>query len=209
MRAAVEFRNKRTQTKEHNRRVILDAARRVFGLHGFRTATVRDIIGATSLASGTFYNYFKSKEDVYAALRDEMALEVRPLLRAERYQAQTADELVAGTFRAFLSHVTQHSGSLAAIDTPVDDISSGVRSIVMGGDDLRLDIQMAIERGLLADVDAELLAAAIVGVAFEVAEVMRHRKQTDTGAAAQFCSELILRGITSLPMVQGAASIRV
>jgi AcrR family transcriptional regulator len=206
MRAIVEFRNKRTQTKEHNRRVILDAARGVFGRRGYRTATVRDIIGATSLASGTFYNYFKSKEEVYAALRDEIALEVRPLLRAERYRAQTADELVAGTFRAFLSHVTQGPASLAAIDAPADDVSSGVRSIVMGGDDLRRDIQTAIERGLLADVDAELLAAAIVGVAFEVAEVMRQRKQTDADEAARFCSELILRGLGSLPVAHGAAS---
>ena len=74
----MDIRSKRIQTKVHNRRVILDAARGVFGREGYRTATVRDIISATPLASGTFYNYFKSKEDVYAALRDEIALEVRP-----------------------------------------------------------------------------------------------------------------------------------
>jgi len=202
----VEFRSKRTQTKERNRRVILDAARGVFGRQGYQTATVRDIIGATSLASGTFYNYFKSKDDVYAALRDEMALEVRPLLRAERYEAQTANDFIAGTFRAFLSHASQRSASLAAIDAFGDHASSGTRTIVMGGDDLRRDIQAAIERGVFAEVDAELLAAAIVGVAFEVAEVLRQRNQADASEAARFCSELILRGITSLPMTHRVAS---
>jgi AcrR family transcriptional regulator len=196
----VDVRSKRTQTKEHNRRVILEAARRVFVRQGYRTATVRDIIGATSLASGTFYNYFKSKEEVYAALRDEMALEVRPLLRAERLQAQTADDFIAGTFRAFLAQATQRAEALAAIDKREDDDSSGARMIVIGGNDLRRDIQAAIERGLFADVDAELLAAAIVGVAFEVADVMRRRKQADVNGAALFCSELILRGVASLPM---------
>lgn len=195
----MEFHSKRSQTKKHNRRVILDAARDVFSREGYRTATVRDIIGGTSLASGTFYNYFKSKEEVYAALRDELASEVRPSLRSGRQNAQTADEFVAATFRAFLSHVAEHPVSLAAINAREDEASAGIRMIVMGAGDLRQDIQSAIEKGVLADVDAELLAAAIVGVAFEVAEVMRRRNQTDVKSAIRFCSELILRGLPSLP----------
>ena len=203
----MEFRSKRTQTKAHNRRIILDAARGVFGQQGYRTATVRDIIGATSLATGTFYNYFRSKEEVYAALRDELALEVRPLLRAERERAQSVDDFIAGTFRAFLTQVVERSGSLAALGAQEEHASSGTRMIVMGGDDLRRDIQAAIENGLLADVDAELLAAAMVGVAFEVAEVMRRRHQVDVNSAERFCSELILRGI-ALPAMERQATAR-
>jgi AcrR family transcriptional regulator len=199
----VDIRSKRVQTKENNRRVILDAARGVFGREGYRTATVRDIIGATPLASGTFYNYFRSKEEVYAALRDEIAHEVRPLLRAERQQAQTADDFIAGTFHTFLSHAEQRAHSLAAIDLRDDQMVAGMRMVVMGGDDLHRDIEAAAERGLFAGVDAELLAAAIVGIAFEVADVMRQRKHTDVNGAARFCSELILRGVASLPMAEG------
>lgn len=195
----MEFHSKRSQTKKLNRRVILEAARDVFNREGYRTATVRDIIGATSLASGTFYNYFKSKEEVYAALRDELALELRPSLRSSRQNAQTADEFIGGTFRAFLSHAARQPDSLAAINAREDQDSAGTRLIVMGADDLRQDIQSAIEHGLFADVDAELLAAAIIGVAFEAAEVMRKRKQADMQSAVRFCSELILRGVPSLP----------
>lgn len=199
----MDIRSKRTQTKEHNRRVILDAARGVFGREGYRTATVRDIINSTPLASGTFYNYFRSKEEVYAALRDEIAYEVRPLLRAERRQAKTADDFIAGTFRAFLIHAEQSAQSLAAIDARDDELSGATRTIVMGGDELRGDIEAAIGQGLFGKVDAELLAAAIVGVAFEVAEVMRRRNHTDVNGAARFCSELILHGVASLPAAEG------
>jgi AcrR family transcriptional regulator len=196
----VDISSKRFQTKVHNRRMILEAARGVFGRDGYRTATVRDIINATPLASGTFYNYFRSKEEVYAALRDEIALELRPLLRAERQQARNADDFVAGTFRAFLLQAAQHADSLAALDVRDDQISAGMRTMVMGADDLRHDIDSAVERGLLAELDAELLSAAIVGIAFEVANVMRQRKQADVNGAARFCSELILRGVASLPV---------
>jgi AcrR family transcriptional regulator len=198
----VDIRSKRAQTKENNRRVILDAARGVFGRDGYRTATVRDIINSTPLASGTFYNYFRSKEEVYAALRDEMAHEVRPLLRTERQRARTADDFIAGTFRTFLSQAQQRAQSLAAIDLRDDQMLAGMRMIVMGGDDLRRDIEAAAERGLFPRIDAELLAAAIVGIAFEVADVMRQRQHTDVNSAARFCSELILHGVASVPVAE-------
>lgn len=196
----MDIRSKRAQTKENNRRVILDAARGVFGREGYRTATVRDIINATPLASGTFYNYFRSKEEVYAALRDEIAHEVRPLLRSERQGARTADDFIAGTFHTFLSQAQQRAQSLAAIDLRDDQMLAGMRMIVMGGDDLRRDIDAAAERGLFPKLDAELLAAAMVGIAFEVADVMRQRKHNDVNSAARFCSELILHGVSSLPV---------
>ena len=69
------------------------------------------------------------------------------------------------------------------------------RAIVMRSDDLRADIERAIENGLLARIDADLLAAAIVGVAFEVADVMRRRRSDDVDASARFCTQLILHGI--------------
>lgn len=196
----MDFRSKRTLTKEHNRRVILDAASGVFRRQGYRTATVRDIIGATPLASGTFYNYFRSKEEVYEALRDEIAREIRPLLSAQRERARTADEFVTGTFRTFLDHAARRTQALAAIDARDVNGPADVRTVIMGGDDLRRDIEAAVNRGLFADVDPELLAAAIIGVAFETADVMRKRNQTEAQDAARFCSELILRGIASLPM---------
>ena len=64
--------SRREITKAQNRETILAAARQVFAQMGFAAATVRDVIRATPLASGTFYNYFKSKEEVYQALRDEV-----------------------------------------------------------------------------------------------------------------------------------------
>jgi AcrR family transcriptional regulator len=78
------FKGRREQTKAQNRQLILDAARNVFAELGYGAATVRDIIRATPLASGTFYNYFKSKEEVFQAIQDESALRIRPRLHEQR-----------------------------------------------------------------------------------------------------------------------------
>src|SRR5579864_7027143 len=99
--------SRRELTKAHNRETILAAARLVFADMGFAAATVRDIIRATPLASGTFYNYFKSKEEVYQALRDEQALRLRPRLREARIAATSAEAFFTSSFQAFFAFVAE------------------------------------------------------------------------------------------------------
>ena len=75
---------RRAVNRKNNRDAILDAARDVFAEIGYGGTTVRDIIRRTNLASGTFYNYFDSKEAVFNALSDEIGMELRQLLRDVR-----------------------------------------------------------------------------------------------------------------------------
>lgn len=192
---------KRELTKAQNRGLILDAARRVFAERGFATVTVRDIIGATGLASGTFYNYFKSKEEVFQALRDHSALAVRPLLREARSKATTAEEFVAANFRAFFEFMAAertrdaippgtNGGGLPRmrLDTP---------EVVAGFVELREDIEAAIAAKLMPPTDAGYLAAAMIGVAFEVAEEMMQRSPPDIEGATKFATNLVIGGMSA------------
>jgi AcrR family transcriptional regulator len=185
---------RREHTKAQNRETILAAARQVFAQLGFATCTVRDIIRATPLASGTFYNYFKSKEEVYRALRDEVALAVRPALRTARMSAGTAEEFFASSFRTFFQFVAEQRGETAPaaerfrMDSP---------EVLAGFEELRLDIEAAIARGLLPAVDAGALSAALAGVALELAE--RVKAGADVEETARFATALFLGGIAALP----------
>src|ERR1700742_3736532 len=125
---------KREQTKQQTRQMILEAARGVFAEMGYGAATVRDIIRATSLASGTFYNYFKSKEEIYQAIRDEAALAIRPQLREERRQAKSVEEFISGTFRTFFEFVAsdridfrtiRHSADTTRVRVDTPEIIAG------------------------------------------------------------------------------------
>jgi AcrR family transcriptional regulator len=196
----VPIRGRRAQVKEQNRRVILDAARHVFSELGYGATTVRDIIRATPLASGTFYNYFKSKEEVLQAIHDEAALAVRPALRDARLKAETAEAFVAATFRAFFAYVAANRVSFIAVKQ-TDSVHRRVDTpeVLAGFAELHEDIVQAMGRGLFPDSDAEFLTAAIIGVAFEMTEALQRRPTADADAAANFATTLFMGGITSLP----------
>jgi AcrR family transcriptional regulator len=192
---------KREQTKVQNRELILDAARKVFAELGFGATTVRDIIRATPLASGTFYNYFKSKEEVYQAIQDDVALAIRPRLRDQRKLAKTVEEFISGTFLTFMEFIAEDQTSVRTMRHSADTtrIRVDTPEIVAGFDEMREDIEKAIQDGLFPPIDADYLMAAIVGVAFEVAERMVQREHRDPVAAANFATALFLGGIRTLP----------
>jgi AcrR family transcriptional regulator len=185
---------RRERTKAQNRETILAAARGVFAELGFAAATVRDVIRATPLASGTFYNYFKSKEEVYQALRDRSALEVRPLLREARSAAAGGEAFVAANFQVYFRFLAgRHDGAAAPeasrfrMDSP---------EVLAGMAELQEDISAAIARGLFAPLDAGLLAAAISGIAFEVGESVKQGRDAEDAAA--FATALVMGGIKAL-----------
>jgi AcrR family transcriptional regulator len=50
------------------RQQIMDAAIRCFARDGFHAATMQDIVAETGLSAGAIYRYFRSKEDIVAAI---------------------------------------------------------------------------------------------------------------------------------------------
>jgi AcrR family transcriptional regulator len=202
-------RGKRELTKIQNRQMILEAARRVFAEIGYGATTVRDIIRATPLASGTFYNYFKSKEEVFQAIQDESALRIRPRLHEERVKAQTVEEFISSTFRTFFEYVASDESNFHAIRRNTDTlrVRMDTAEIIAGFQELREDLEAAIAKGVFPPVDADFLMAAIVGVAFELAERMLRREIPDTNAAAAFATALFMGGIRGLPPVRTEQSV--
>jgi AcrR family transcriptional regulator len=191
---------KRAQTKEQNRRIILAAARSVFAELGYAGTTVRDIIRATPLASGTFYNYFRSKEEVFQAMRDETALALRPLLRTARSKCETAEAFVSETFRTFFSYIVESRGDLPKMKRRDGvHVRFDTAEVLAGFEELRMDLEAGIARGLFAPVDAEFLTASMVGIAFELADVLQSREAPDAAAAARFATALVIGGLGTLP----------
>lgn len=60
--------DRRKREKQQRHDDIVDAAERVFFRRGWEDATMEDVAAEAELAKATLYLYFKSKEDLYAAV---------------------------------------------------------------------------------------------------------------------------------------------
>ncbi|MDQ5807881.1 MAG: TetR/AcrR family transcriptional regulator [Actinomycetota bacterium] len=191
---------KREQTKQANRAAILRAAREVFADMGYGAATVRDIVRATDLAAGTFYNYFPDKEAVFRALLEESAERVRSATRAGRAGATSLEDFVRGGYRAYFQAVAEDPMTFELTRRNAGTIRTlfNTPGIGAGVDELLEDLSAAVAAGLMPDVDIEYCAAAMVGVGFEVGVRMVARQDVDPDAAADFATRLFLGGLARL-----------
>jgi AcrR family transcriptional regulator len=192
---------KRERTKVANRQAILDAAREVFGELGYDGATVRDIIRRTGLASGTFYNYYKSKEEVFDALADDGARRFRPLLRAEVDKAVDFQSFLSGAILAYFQFVAIEQETWR-LNRPAGEQIPHARAtpeIVAVFGEVREGFAKVLALEHAPAVDLDYLTAACIAVAREVSDKMLERRPVDTAGAADFAIKLILGGLPALP----------
>ena len=192
---------RREQNKAENRTALLKAARAVFAEMGYGAASVRDIVRRTDLASGTFYNYFKDKDEIFEAVVGELTGEILKRHQNGRAKATTADEFFRLSFAVYFEFVVEDAELLAlarknftAIRTLLD--KPDVRALALA---LNNDIRAAIATGVLPNVDVSYLSAAMAGVAFEISVVMVARDPVDPAAATEFATRLMMGGLERLP----------
>jgi len=193
---------KREQTKVANRQAILDAAREVFGELGYETATVRDIIRRTGLAAGTFYNYYRSKEEVFAALADDGARRFAPILKSLRGKGYSYGECVHRAISAYFAFIADEHANWAARRP------AGEPHLHVQGETPEMAAVFAEIRDAMADdiaqrkgpfADPDYMAAACIAIAREVGDKMLERRPIDTAGATAFAVNMILGGLKGLP----------
>jgi AcrR family transcriptional regulator len=193
---------KRAQNKAANRLAILDAAREVFGDLGYDVATVRDIIRRTGLASGTFYNYYRSKEEVFEALADDAAARFRPILKAQHEAASDFVTYINGAVRTYFAFTAQEYQTWEA-KRPLNEVIPTLRLDTPEMNavfcEVRDYIQAVIQRGDAPPVDADYLAGACIAMVRDIAEQMVRRRPIDVEGAAEFAIQMILGGVSALP----------
>jgi AcrR family transcriptional regulator len=67
---------------ENRRRQLLDAATWVFARKGYRRAQISDVIARAGVARGTFYLYFKSKEQIFLSIVEDFHARITAALSA-------------------------------------------------------------------------------------------------------------------------------
>jgi len=89
---------------------ILDAAEVVFIREGYHNASVEAIARDAEFSVGTLYNFFKSKDDLYANVVDRIAQEFITQFEELVLSREEPEQALAALIKLRLSHFEAHRG---------------------------------------------------------------------------------------------------
>jgi TetR/AcrR family transcriptional regulator, fatty acid metabolism regulator protein len=162
----------RSTAQEDKRRLILDAAVRVFARKGYHTCRVGDIAEEAGVAHGLLYHYFRSKEELLETIFRETWRDVLDAVRAVEESDETARERLAGIakillrawrrdpdlVRVLVREVTRSSHLQRRIDE-IDQAFAGLERIIARGQE---------EGEFRSDVDARMVSYVFYGALEEI-----------------------------------------
>ena len=159
--------SKRQQQAAATQEQLLCAAREVFSERGYHATTVGAITTQASTAHGTFYLYFRNKQDAFAAV---MASVTDELYREAEVAPPGTDVRTAieSSIRGFLEAFARHrllwrSLLEGSFTTPgIEAVWLGLRRRFV--DRIANDLRLLADAGTVRDLDAALVANALGGM---------------------------------------------
>jgi TetR/AcrR family fatty acid metabolism transcriptional regulator len=162
----------RSTGQEEKRRLILDAAVRVFARKGYHTCRVGDIAEEAGVAHGLLYHYFRSKEELLETIFRETWRELLDAVQSVEETDETARERLAGIakillrswrrdpdlVRVLVREVTRSSHLQERIDE-IEAAFAGLERIIARGQE---------EGEFRADLDPRMAAYVFYGALEEI-----------------------------------------
>jgi AcrR family transcriptional regulator len=165
--------SRREREVQSKRRDILNAAAQVFIGKGFYGAAMADIAEEAGVATGTLYNFFPSKEELYFTLIEEKADEFLLYLQMEVNRASSAVEKITRLIQAecsffeanrafFRIYISTRSGFEWAVQEDLGERIHGKYAVYL--DWVAGIIEAGMQEGGLRAMDSKEMAQALVGM---------------------------------------------
>jgi protoporphyrinogen oxidase/AcrR family transcriptional regulator len=148
----------RAATKKKRDHVI-NVALSLFIEHGFENVSVDDIITATNTSKGTFYHYFKSKEDIAAEVNRKQIEIIRAWVKQPTSKVQSLEGHINRLFIDLASSTTQYHKLIRSLTI----LSMHNKSLFSADNDLYQFLFQSLQVWLPDPRKAELLVTAYLG----------------------------------------------
>jgi AcrR family transcriptional regulator len=160
--------SKRQAQAAATQELLLTTAHEVFAERGYQATTVGVITSAANTAHGTFYLYFRNKEDVFAKVVESVVLEMYDHTWSVENLSGSPRDVLERTLRGYLEVFVRHAGIWrclleGAFTTP--SIEAAWREL-RGGFITRVGQSLTDlrEAGLIRDVAPDVTANALGGM---------------------------------------------
>jgi len=150
---------------QQTRRRLLDAAEEMFGEHGFYDASIVRITEHAGVAQGTFYLYFKSKQEIFEEVVADLNHRVRQAMATAAEGTGTRFEAERRGFEAFFRFTGEHPALYRVVREAEFVAPAAMRhhyeTIVAG---YVPALAAGMGRGEVAEVDPAVLAWTLMAV---------------------------------------------
>lgn len=179
-------------------REILRKAKELFSERGFHSLTVSDIVDSLGIARGTFYLYFKNKDDIYKRVLEGLVREISSkleLLPRENPLKQLRKNIleILKLFvedRELAKLILYHPYRLnPEFDSIFENFFQDVKELIESS------LLRGMEMGIVRECNVNVVSAAILGAFLEVGKELIEGKITGIEEAADELLELSLKGL--------------
>ncbi|MCP3030144.1 TetR/AcrR family transcriptional regulator [Halobacillus sp. A1] len=151
---------------------MLDTCISLFGRKGFRETSIQDIVEANGITKGSFYYYFKNKEDVLVYIHDSFISDLlnkqKRIIEAEEMSYK---EKLHAMVEMMVKNIADGADSAMVFFREIRNLSEAKTKEILPKRDLfQKNIQNVIEGGMShgefrSDLRADMLSYAVLGVA--------------------------------------------
>jgi AcrR family transcriptional regulator len=191
----------KTEVREERRRQIREAALEVFVEKGFQRTRVQDITDAAGVSTGTFYLYYKTKRELFLDVIDEMTASTVKTLEAAATEdsdilrgAIATAKYYMDNYTAFAGVINQFRGMMASGEHSAKQKFVELHNKL--ADPIIHQIQLAIKKGIIRDVDPELLASAMMGITEFLSFRVTFDENRTSSESISFMMDLLANGIS-------------
>ncbi|KQX23308.1 MULTISPECIES: TetR/AcrR family transcriptional regulator [unclassified Sphingomonas] len=90
------------QRRAKSRHKLMQAAYRLFAVHGAEAPTIDDVIAEAKVARGTFYNHFKSRDELFRAVGNDVSFAINSVISGAIDGMENPIERIVLFFRLFV-----------------------------------------------------------------------------------------------------------
>lgn len=190
------------QRKEAHRIKLLNTAVRLFAKHGYHATTVPMIVKASGSSTGSFYFYFRNKEDVFAAALERFGERIAKALNAAiaAAGAKPVEQMRAAVQRLVL-FMAENPDEARILIVESSGLGARLEQIRRGiVDSHARSVEKALSQlcSALPPLDPALVARCWVGSVYESVYHWLERpiaRRQDAKTVASAVAEFNLRGI--------------
>nr|WP_150620619.1 TetR/AcrR family transcriptional regulator [Pandoraea horticolens] len=178
------------ERRERMRARLIESAMLVFAEKGAGASVIQEVIAAAGVSQGTFYNYFRTNEELLSAVTQELNDELLRLIELEVGSYSDPARRIACGVRMFL-HAAHTYPLLARFISAAGLHAAGPSSLIYVY--LPVHIEEGLASGRFRDVTVELALDVIAGTALTT--VQRFATERETCAPPEQVVAAILRGL--------------